>query len=147
MDAVDRRIVDRLQSGIEITARPFAALATAIGIEEHDLLARLARLLDDGTLSRFGPMYDVEAMGGAYSLAAMRVPAQDYERVAEAVNRHPEVAHNYAREHAFNMWFVVAAESKPRVAELLSRIESETGCRCFEMPKQDEYYVGLKLDA
>ena len=67
--------------------------------------------MHDKTLTRFGPMFQVERMGGAFVLAALAVPEADYERVAELVNALPEVAHNYRREHALNMWFVLATET------------------------------------
>ena len=38
-------------------------------------IARLQALLADGTLTRFGPLFDAEKLGGAFTLAAMQVPA------------------------------------------------------------------------
>lgn len=146
LDAIDRRIVNRLQDGIEIVDRPFAAVATALELTEAELLARLARLLETGVLTRFGPMYNADAMGGAVTLAAMAVPPAAFERVARTVNDFPEVAHNYERDHAFNMWFVIASERPERVAEVIDEIEARTKLPVFAMPKEEEFYVGLKLD-
>jgi len=147
MDALDRTIMNRLQSGIDIIDCPFAPIAAELGIEEGELLERLSVLQADGVLSRFGPMFNVEAMGGAYSLVAMKIADHDFERVAQLVNLYPEVAHNYARDHAFNMWFVVAAETERRITEVVAQIESETGYATYNMPKQEEYFIGLKFDA
>jgi hypothetical protein len=90
-------------------------------------------------------MYHAERMGGALTLAAMQVPAADFERVAALVNAHPEVAHNYAREHAFNMWFVLATETPARVDAVIADIERETGHRVYNMPKLEEFFVGLRF--
>jgi DNA-binding Lrp family transcriptional regulator len=147
MDEVDRMLVNRLQDGIDVVERPFAAVAAELGIAEPEVCGRLQRLVDEGWLSRFGPMIDAQALGGAFTLAALRVPAHDFERVAALVNAHPEVAHNYRREHPFNMWFVVATERPEGVGELLAAIERETGCRAIDLPKEREYYLRLKLDA
>ena len=57
----------------------------------------------------------------------------------------PEVAHNYARDHELNMWFVIATEQPERAAEVIAAIEQETGCKVYDMPKQEEFYIGLKL--
>jgi DNA-binding Lrp family transcriptional regulator len=92
-------------------------------------------------------MIDAAALGGAFTLAALRVPSHDFERTAAMVNAHPEVAHNYRREHAYNMWFVVAAERPERIGAVLAEIERETGYRAIDLPKQREYYLRLKLDA
>lgn len=147
MDALDRRIVNVLQEGFPLSERPYREVAERLGTTEDELLARLERLLAGGVLSRFGPMYDVEAMGGAYLLAAMRVPPADFERVAAIVNRYPEVAHNYAREHDLNMWFVLAAERPERIAEVIEEIQQSTGLSVYRFPKLEEFYVGLKFEA
>lgn len=145
MDELDRAVVNRLQHGIEVVARPFAPAAAELGIDESALLARIERLLADGTLSRFGPMYDAAAMGGAFTLAAMSVPAADFDRVAALVNAHSEVAHNYEREHALNMWFVIACERPADVARVIADIERETGLAVLDLPKLDEYFLDLRI--
>ena len=103
--------------------------------------------LASGVLTRFGPMYDVERMGGAFTLCAMRIPEPDFERVAALVNAHPEVAHNYARAHEFNLWFVVAAASREAIAPLLAAIEAETGYPVLDLPREQEYFIELRLVA
>jgi DNA-binding Lrp family transcriptional regulator len=110
-------------------------------------MRRLAALLDSGTLSRFGPMYHAERLGGGLTLAAMQVPPEDFERVAEIVNAFPEVAHNYAREHALNMWFVLATETPERIGQVIAAIERDTGYKVHNMPKQEEFFVGLRFEA
>lgn len=147
MDDLDRRIVNALQGGFPLSRRPYADAAAALGIDEDTLIARLESLLADGVLSRFGPMFDAERLGGALTLAAMTVPDARFDAVAEAVNAHAEVAHNYRREHALNMWFVVAAEHPKRVAEVIAEIEAETGLDVLDLPKLDEFCLGLRLEA
>ena len=145
MDAVNRRIVNTLQGGFPIAERPFAEVARGIGIEEDDLIERVRGLIEAGTLSRFGPMYHAERMGGALTLAAMAVPPEDFDAVADIVNGFDEVAHNYAREHTLNMWFVVATEDPARVGAVLAEIEERTGLAVYNMPKEEEFFVGLRL--
>lgn len=147
MDALDRAIVNRLQDGFPLCERPYAAVAGELGCDEDELLARLDRLLHDRVLTRFGPMYHAERLGGGLSLVAMKIPPGDFERVAGIVNAMPEVAHNYAREHAFNMWFVLATETPEGQHAALDRIERETGYPAYPMPKIREYFVELKLHA
>ena len=147
MDALDRAIVNRLQDGFPVCERPYEVVAGQLGCDEDELLARLDRLLHDRVLTRFGPMYHAERLGGGLSLVAMKIPPDDFERVAEIVNAMPEVAHNYAREHAFNMWFVLATETPEGQHAALDRIERETGYPAYPMPKIREYFVELKLHA
>lgn len=145
MDAVDRQLINSLQDGLAIVERPYAAIAEALGLSEDELLGRLQRLLDDGVLSRFGPLFHAERLGGSLVLAAMAVADDDFERVAGQVNALPQVAHNYAREHALNMWFVLATETTAEVEQSLRQIEATTGYPVYAMPKLQEFYVGLKL--
>jgi DNA-binding Lrp family transcriptional regulator len=77
----------------------------------------------------------------------MAVPAEDFERVAAIVNAFPEVAHNYEREHVFNMWFVLATETPERVVEVLDEIERLTDIKALNLPKHEEYFIGMKVDA
>jgi DNA-binding Lrp family transcriptional regulator len=147
MDALDRAIVNDLQGGFPLCERPYLEVAQRLGTTEDELMRRIDALLESGVLTRFGPMYHAERMGGALTLAAMQVPAGDFERVAALVNAHPEVAHNYAREHAFNMWFVLATETPARVDAVIADIERETGHRVYNMPKLEEFFVGLRFEA
>jgi DNA-binding Lrp family transcriptional regulator len=145
MDAADRAIVNHLQRGLPVCATPYAQAARELGMSEAELLERLGRLLADGTLMRFGPLYNSERLGGAVTLAALSVPAQDFARVAALVNAFPEVTHNYEREHALNMWFVVASDDPARIDEVIAAIEHQSGYRVFNLPKREEFFVGLRF--
>jgi DNA-binding Lrp family transcriptional regulator len=147
IDALDRRLIDALQEGLPLVERPFLELGRDLGLSEEGVIARIRCLLDTGVLSRFGPLFDAEKMGGTFVLAAMAVPEAEFDRVAGLVNAHPEVAHNYARDHALNMWFIVAAESPAAAAAVLAAIEVETGLAAIALPKEAEYFVGLRLAA
>lgn len=145
MDKIDRAIVNTLQQEFPLSERPFAEAAALLGLRESDLIERVETMLEDRVLTRFGPLFQAERLGGAYALAAMRVPRDDFERVAAAVNALPEVAHNYERDHDFNMWFVLATETADGIARAVERIERETGLHVYLMPKREEFFVGLNL--
>jgi DNA-binding Lrp family transcriptional regulator len=147
MDAIDRNIINALQGGFPVCERPYAEAAAALGLTEDELIRRLDAMLESNLLTRFGPMYHAERLGGALTLAAMKIPSRDFERVAEIVNGFPEVAHNYAREHAFNMWFVLATETPERIGEAIGAIEKATGYPVYNMPKLEEFFVGLRFEA
>ncbi|MGE5490196.1 MAG: Lrp/AsnC family transcriptional regulator [Actinomycetota bacterium] len=147
LDDIDRRIIDGLQGGFPLCERPYAAAAENLGLEEGELIARLQSLLERRVLTRFGPMFQVERMGGAFVLAAMAVPEADWERVLAAVNSLPAVAHNYRREHDFNMWFVLATETPAGIDEAIAAIEAATGLPVYAFPKEREYFVEMKLEA
>jgi DNA-binding Lrp family transcriptional regulator len=145
MDELDRALINTLQGGFPICERPYAEVAARLGSDEETVIERIGSLLERGLLSRFGPMYHAEQMGGALSLAAMQIPPEDFERVTDIVNNQPQVAHNYARNHRLNMWFVLATETPDGQQEAITRIERETGYPVYNMPKIREYFVELKL--
>ncbi len=146
LDELDRKIINRFQDGIDICETPFAGAAEDFGVSQTDIVTRLERLLDTGILSRFGPMFHAERLGGGLTLAAMEVPETDFDRVAEIVNGFREVAHNYQRDHRLNMWFVLAVDDPGRIDSVIEEIETHTGYKVFNMPKIEEFYVGLRFD-
>jgi len=147
MDETDRRIVNALQGGFPVCDEPYAAVAATLGIGAGELIDRLRALLDRGVLSRFGPQYQIERMGGRFVLAALAVPEADFDRVTARVNAFDEVAHNYRREHRLNMWFVLATESAEQIPLVAGRIEAATGLPVYLFPKEREYFVELRLVA
>jgi DNA-binding Lrp family transcriptional regulator len=140
----DARLIDRLHGGFPLVDRPFAAVAAALGCTEEQVLASLRRLLSQGVLTRFGPLFQIERAGGQFVLAAIAVPEARFDAVSAVVNSFPEVAHNYRRTHALNMWFVVAAESPAQVAGAIARIEEAVGLPVLAFPKEEEYFVELR---
>jgi len=141
-----RAFINQFQGGFPIVGRPFHGVAAKLGMQEAVLIQSLQTLLQDGVLSRFGPLYDAERLGGAVTLAALHAPDGAFERVAQVVNAQQAVAHNYRRQHALNMWFVVASERITGVAECLTTIERETGLKVYDFPKLREFYLGLWLE-
>ena len=147
LDALDRRIINGLQGGFPLSETPFADAAALLGTDEATLIGRIERLLAQGWLSRFGPMFNADRLGGATTLAAMAVPEADFERVAALINALPEVAHNYQRQHALNMWFVVATDDPARIPAVLARIEAATGLVVHDMPKKEEFFIEARFAA
>ncbi len=68
-DAVDRRLINALQGDFPLLEAPFAAVGASLGLSEDEVIQRLQALLDDHVLTRFGPMFQIERMGGAFCLA------------------------------------------------------------------------------
>lgn len=146
IDPTARAIVNGLQGGFPLTSRPFRDAGRELGLTEDELLDGVRDLTGSGVLSRFGPLWNAEEIGGAVCLAAMAVPRDRFESVAETVNAHPEIAHNYERSHPLNMWFVVSSDDPRRIEQVIAEIERETGLAVRAMPKSREFFVGFKLE-
>lgn len=145
LDSTDRHIINSLQGGFPICERPYAEAAESLGLAEEELISRIGKLVKTGVLSRFGPLYNADRIGGTAVLAAMTVPEDEFEKIMEIVNAQTEIAHNYRREHALNMWFVGSADRVENVEEAFKRIEELTGYPVYRFPKEREFFVELKL--
>ena len=142
LDAIDRRLLDDFQHDFPLSARPYAEIGERLGIAEAEVMERLARLTRAGAVSRVGAVIRPHAVG-ASTLAAMAVPAEWLERVAELVSSYPEVNHNYQREHRLNLWFVVAAAGRDDVVAVLGDIERRTGIGVLDLPMLEDFHIDL----
>lgn len=145
-DPSERVIINGLQGGFPLTREPFRDAGAELGLSEGELIGTIRHLVDSGRISRFGPLWNAERLGGDVCLCAMAVPQERFDAVADLVNAHPEIAHNYERTHALNMWFVVSVERPERIAEVLADIERETGLPVYPMPKVREFFVGFRVE-
>jgi DNA-binding Lrp family transcriptional regulator len=123
------------QGGFPIAEQPFVDIAEALETDVETLIDSIRQLLEDGTLSRFGPLYDAASMGGSITLAAMSVPQERYDEVAEIVNAMPEVAHNY----------VIATESPELLQQAIGQIEQTANLPVYNFPKLQTFYLGLQI--
>jgi DNA-binding Lrp family transcriptional regulator len=140
-----RAFLNRYQGGFPLCERPFQALAGELDTDEQTLIETVRGLLACGVLSRFGPLYDAERLGGCFTLAAMAVPEPEFDRVAALLAERPEVAHNYRRDHPLNMWFVLATASEPALQQSVRAIQALSGLPVYDFPKLAEYHLGFWL--
>jgi DNA-binding Lrp family transcriptional regulator len=145
MNDLGRQFINRYQGGFPIEEQPYARVAAELGTDSATLMALIQDLLEQGELSRFGPLYDASSMGGSLTLAALSAPEDRFDEVAAQVNVMPEVAHNYQREHELNMWFVIATETPEALQQTIGRIEQATNLPVYNFPKIQTFYLGLWL--
>jgi DNA-binding Lrp family transcriptional regulator len=140
--ALERRLLDAYQRGFPLSPRPFAEIAEREGVRERDVLDAFERLQAAGAVSRVGAVVRPHAAGSS-TLAALAVPADRLEAVAEQVSAHPQVNHNYEREHAYNLWFVVTGRDAHEVAGVLAAIARETGVEPLDLPLEEPFHIDL----
>lgn len=145
LSVLEKQLINLLQHGLPVCERPFAQIAEEISSTEQAVIECLTKLRSDKVLTRFGPMFDAASLGGAFTLAALAVPEADFDFVTEQVNSFEQIAHNYRRDHDFNMWFVIATESAEEIEKVVLAIELKTGLKVLNVPKLKEFYVSLYL--
>jgi len=141
-DALEFRLLNEFQRDFPLCPAPFAELAARLGVGEKVVLSGLEKLRREGKISRVGAVFAPKRIG-ASTLAAMAVPAEQLAAVAAAVNRFPEVNHNYEREHHYNLWFVVTAASEGRLQATLGAIEKAAGYPLLPLPLLEEFHIDL----
>ena len=127
IDAIDRDILNQIQSDFPITSRPYRTIAEELGLTEDEVLKRVYRLNESGIIRRIGGNFTPEKLGFVSTLCAAKVPQDKISQFAEVVNRYPGVTHNYRRENKFNIWFTFIAPSMEEINTSLKQIAAETG--------------------
>jgi len=145
MNKLDQKLLNDFQHGFPLTPTPYADIARELGMTEAEVLARLEALIAAGAVSRVGAVVRPNTIGVS-TLAAMRVPPADLERVAALVSSFPEVNHNYEREHEFNLWFVVTAPDAAHRQRVLDDIAERTGREVLSFPLLEDYHIDLGFD-
>lgn len=148
-DQMDLVLLDALQDDIPLTARPWEALGTLLGISEGEVVARLGHLRDDGILRGISPVLEYQRLGvRAATLVAIRLPPDRVQEAAAVVSRCPEVSHNFQRDHACNLWFTLAAENEERLREVLSGILGTIGVSgddVLELPTIRKFKIDVRF--
>ncbi|MEW6243776.1 MAG: AsnC family transcriptional regulator [Bacillota bacterium] len=148
IDALDRELLNLLQTEFPVASRPYMMLAERLCTSEEDIMQRLRRLSGLGVIRRIGGVFDSRALGYLGTLCAMKVPADKIEEVAAVVNGYPGVTHNYLRDHDYNMWFTVLAESEQRIRSILDEIRRATGIDdLMDLPARRVFKIKVTFDA
>ena len=141
-DCTDQRLIDLYQRDLPICERPYQAMSDRLGISEEEVIQRLRRLQSDRVISRVGPVFE-HHRAGASLLAAVAAPPEQMDLVAARINRAPGVNHNYAREHLYNLWFVMTAPDEDTLDERLDELEMQLRLPVLRLPMVRGYHIDL----
>lgn len=145
MTDIELHLLNDYQRDFPLVSAPFGVIAGHLGISEAEVLERLKQLKACGKVSRVGAVFKPHSIGSS-TLAALAVPAERLDEVAQLVSGYAEVNHNYEREHHYNLWFVVAASDEARVHEVLNEIEHRTGYQPLHLPMLEDFHIDLGFD-
>jgi DNA-binding Lrp family transcriptional regulator len=139
---LEYHLLNDYQHGFPVTARPFAQIAAELGTDEETVLETVNNLAARNMISRVGPVFKPRRVG-ASTLAALAVPEERLQEIADIVSAFDEVNHNYEREHEFNLWFVATAADQAAIDRLLDKIRRQTGCQLINLPMEEAYHIDL----
>jgi siroheme decarboxylase len=127
VDAVDRTILNEIQSDFPISPRPYQELGKRLNLPEKEVLDRVKALKAEGIIRRIGGNFNSRMLNFKSTLCAAKVPQEKLNEFVLEVNRHPGVTHNYLRSHEFNVWFTFIAPSMGYIEKALREIRKATG--------------------
>jgi DNA-binding Lrp family transcriptional regulator len=145
----DKRLLNLMQGSFPLEPRPYAAVASELGIPEEAVLGRVQELLDDRIIRQVTPIFDTRALGYESMLVAAKIDPEHPWRAAKVVNAHPGVSHNYLRNHEFNMWFTIATEpdSKLGLEGTLNALAEEAGAESVrQLPTLKLFKIRMDLE-
>jgi DNA-binding Lrp family transcriptional regulator len=149
LDEFDKKLLDTMQGKFRIVPRPYAEVATLLGVEEETVLTRVRELIEQRIIRQVTPIFDTRALGYESMLVAAKVDPEHPWRPAKIVNQHPGVSHNYLRNHEFNMWFTVATEpdSPLGLDGTLEVLKAETGAESVrQLPTLKLFKIRMDLE-
>jgi len=154
INETDRKIIVATQEGLPLTARPFHAVAEALGLETQEVIRRLNQMLGSGVIRRIGAVPNHYALGyrangmsvwdvsdDAVSELGAEVGALDFVTHCYRRPRHPPqwpynffaMVHGKTREnveaHVAEIAALLGADARAHEILYSSRILKKTGLR------------------
>ncbi len=127
MDEIDKKILNILQKEFPLEERPYFVVGKRCGISEDETIRRVQKMKDKGIIRRIGAVFDGARLGRVSTLCAARVPEDKIQTFVQIVNANKNVTHNYRRNHEYNIWFTVSAESAEELENVIEDIKTKTG--------------------
>ena len=147
VDNLDKEILNEIQWTFPLVNEPFAEMAKKFSISSEELKNRLVKLKHKGVLRQLSAIFDTRKLGYSSSLVAMEIEPNRLDYVAQQINRHPGVSHNYERNHEFNLWFTLAVPPGSSLEKELEKFSKLQGIKKVRMlPTLQLFKIGVKLD-
>jgi DNA-binding Lrp family transcriptional regulator len=147
LSAFDKRLCNQLQTGLPIAERPFEIIARILKTSEAKVLERTRALVKLGVIRRLGVSINWRAIGKASTLVAAHIEQEDLKKVVSAVNKLRGVSHNYLREHHYNLWFTLRADSQKGLETILKKLSKRFGVAFNSLPVVQVFKLDARFDA
>ena len=147
LDAVDKDLLNEIQWSFPLVPMPYHELAKKFNISPEKIKEKLITLKSAGVIRQLSAIFDTRKLGYKSSLVAMKVDSDKLVDVANIINNHPGVSHNYERKHDFNLWFTIATPPGTNVKTEVDKFSILPGVQATRMlPTIQMFKIGVKLD-
>ncbi len=147
MDALDKEILNEIQWSFPLVPEPYKELANRFHVTNDEMKKRISNLKSIGVLRQLSAIFDTRRLGYKSSLVAMAIEPDRLDYVANQVNRHPGVSHNYERNHEYNLWFTLATPPGSDLKTEVDKFGKLAGIKKIRLlPTIKLFKIGVKLD-
>jgi len=147
LDTLDREILNEIQWSFPLVKEPYNELANRFKISPDEMKKRISALKSSGVLRQLSAIFDTRRLGYKSSLVAMAVTPDRLETVANQINRHPGVSHNYERNHEYNLWFTLATPPGSDLKTEVDKFAKLPGIlKVRLLPTIKLFKIGVKLE-
>lgn len=147
LDSLDRKLLNIIQADFPLVPEPYREIAEALGITEDEVIDRIRTMLDSGLIRRLGGIFDSRKLGYQGALCAVKADRDSIDQVAALINSFPGVTHNYLREHAYNVWFTVLAQSEEEMENILSEIRKHSAIQeIIVLPAENVFKIRVNFN-
>jgi DNA-binding Lrp family transcriptional regulator len=147
LDSLDREILNEIQWSFPLVAEPYRELAAKFHISHDEMKKRITALKSSGILRQLSAIFDTRRLGYKSSLVAMAIEPDKLDYVANQINRHPGVSHNYERNHEYNLWFTLATPPGSDLKTEVDKFSKLPGIlKVRLLPTIKLFKIGVKLD-
>ncbi len=124
----DRRLIAAIQGGLPLVSRPYAAVAEQVGISEEQVIERIARLKEEGSIKRMGIVVRHHELGyTANAMVVWDVPDRLTAELGARLGALDCITLCYERPRRlphwpYNLFSMIHARSRQAVLESVERI-------------------------
>lgn len=105
VDDADRRLLAAIQPGLPLASRPYAELGARLGLAEDEVIARLARLKQQGVIRRLGVVVRHHEVGyGANAMVVWDVPDAEVSALGRCLAGFDFITLCYRRPRRLPQW-------------------------------------------
>jgi DNA-binding Lrp family transcriptional regulator len=136
LDTTDRRILKVTAGGLPLAPRPYAEVASWLGLTEDQVIDRMARMQASGIIRRVAAAPNHYALGMvANGMSVWDVDDARAETLGERVGALPFVSHCYLRPRSlpdwpYNLFAMIHGHNRDEVEGLRAEVATILGRAC-----------------
>jgi DNA-binding Lrp family transcriptional regulator len=137
VDDTDRRLLAAVAKGLPLVPRPFAEVGARLGLDEAEIIARLARLKQSGVLRRFGVVVRHHELGyGANAMVVWDAPDDQVRALGNCLAGFDFITLCYRRPRRlpawrYNLYCMIHGKSREEVLANLEWMVNRCGLQAL----------------